>query len=313
MSKQQKYQSLRYMKSGLLAALVALGLTLFVAVAAFAGTVNISDRADVLNASRVRSDASSLPYRLDIYTTSSFQGTSSELDQQAKNSIPRGNADTVVIVISTNIRHISIVGGSGVNLQTSDYKNAVNAFTSSYKSNHDYTDATIASIDSLKGSSGASGGSGGLFAGIGTAILCIVGLIALVLIGVFFAFVRRRRRSGFFNGGPMYGPNYPPNYYGPGYPQNQGQGMNPWAAGGLGAAAGGFLGYELGKEAGEREERRREEDGFFGGGFGGGDFGGGAGGDFGGGGGGDFGGGAGGDFGGGGGGGDFGGGAGGNF
>lgn len=306
MNKQQKHQSLRHIKSGLLAALVALSLTLFVSVAAFAGTVNISDRAGVLDANSVRSDASSLPYRLDIYTTSSFQGTGSELDQQARNSIP--NANTVVIVISTNIHHISIVGGNRVNLQTGDYENAVNAFGSSYKSNHSYTDATIASIDSLKGSSGVSGSQGGL-SGVGTAMLCVAGLIALVIIGVFAARASRRRRSGFFNGGPMYGPNYPPNNYGPGYPQNQG--MNPWAAGGLGAAAGGFLGYELGKEAGEREERRREE-GFFGGGN---DFGGGAGGDFGGGGnfgGGDFGGGAGGDFGGGGGG-DFGGGAGGNF
>src|SRR5579883_2289173 len=120
MSKQQKYQSLQHMKSGLLAALVALSLTLFVTVAAFAGTVNISDRAGVLNASRIRSDASSLPYRLDIYTTSNFQGTGSELDQQAKKAIPRANANTVVIVISTNIHHVSIVGGNRVNLQTSD-------------------------------------------------------------------------------------------------------------------------------------------------------------------------------------------------
>ena len=40
-----------------------------------------------------------------------------------------------------------------------------------------------------------------------------------------------------------YGQGYPPGYYGPGYPQRQG--MNPWAAGGLGAAAGGLIGYEL--------------------------------------------------------------------
>ena len=38
-----------------------------------------------------------------------------------------------------------------------------------------------------------------------------------------------------------------------------GQGINPWAAGGMGAAAGGFLGYELGKEAGEAEAPQQAE------------------------------------------------------
>src|SRR2546430_5412194 len=79
--------------------------------------------------------------------------------------------------------------------------------------------------------------------------------------------------------------------------------MNPLAAGGLGAAAGGLLGYALGKGAGEREAR--EEQDYSGGdqgsyGDGGGEYGGGKLGDFGGGGGGfwggDFGGGGGGPF-----------------
>jgi hypothetical protein len=87
--------------------------------------------------------------------------------------------------------------------------------------------------------------------------------------------------------------------------------MNPWAAGGLGAAAGGLIGYELGKEAGEREaDQQNQGDGGWAGASG--DFGGNNGGDFGGGGG-DFGGGGSGDFGGGGGGGDFGGGSSGDF
>ncbi|HEY4385852.1 MAG TPA: hypothetical protein VGN34_15455, partial [Ktedonobacteraceae bacterium] len=90
---------------------------------------------------------------------------------------------------------------------------------------------------------------------------------------------------------PGYGPGYPPPGYGPGYPQ-QGQGMNPLAAGGLGAAAGGLLGYELGKNAGERDDQGNvgsDQGSNYGGGgadFGGGDYGGGgAGADFGGGGG----------------------------
>jgi hypothetical protein len=50
---------------------------------------------------------------------------------------------------------------------------------------------------------------------------------------------------------PGYGPGY-----GPGYPpQQQGKGVNPLAAGGLGAAAGGLLGYELGKNQGDRDRQ----------------------------------------------------------
>jgi hypothetical protein len=49
-------------------------------------------------------------------------------------------------------------------------------------------------------------------------------------------------------GRPMYNPGYPP----------QG-GMNPWMAGGLGALGGGFLGYELGRMAGEKEQQPQSE------------------------------------------------------
>ena len=50
-------------------------------------------------------------------------------------------------------------------------------------------------------------------------------------------------------GRPMYGPAYPPQ-----------MGMSPWAAGGLGAFGGGFLGYELGRMAGEHEQHAQEGD-----------------------------------------------------
>jgi hypothetical protein len=49
-------------------------------------------------------------------------------------------------------------------------------------------------------------------------------------------------------GRPMYNPGYPP----------QG-GMNPWMAGGLGALGGDFLGYELGRMAGEMEQQPQSE------------------------------------------------------
>src|SRR5258708_11161256 len=77
---------------------------------------------------------------------------------------------------------------------------------------------------------------------------CIFGIIVL---GICFAIFTAIRRGGARAGGMGYRQPYGGN--------PPGQGMNPWAAGGMGAAAGGFLGYELGKEAGEAEARRHAE------------------------------------------------------
>ena len=323
--------------TGLLATISAFCLLLVMTTAAFANTVNIYDKANVLDQSRVRSAASSLSYPVDIYTVNNFSGSTSSFDQTAVGSINSSNK--IVIAIDTVHRHLAIVGGRSVSLSNNQYADARNAFANSFRSDNNYTSATVAALQSLQ--SAASGGAfsvpgvnGGGFSWGST--LCCVGLIAVAAF-VLFGVLRRRGGGGgggFFRRRPNYGPNYnqfnqpynqggyPPNY-GPNYPgYNQNQGMNPWAAGGLGAAAGGLVGYELGKEAGERDERG-DQGGFGGdqGGFGGGasgDFGGGDQGGFGGGGGasGDFGGGGGGfgggDFGGGGGG-DFGGGGGGDF
>lgn len=290
----------------------AIAILLFAGVPrAEASTVHVYDNARVLNTSRVQSEAASLPKPMDIYTVNTWTQSNSAFDQETRAKLG-GNPNLIVMAIDTVHRHLAIVYGASVSLTPSEVQSAVTAFANNFN-NGDYTGASIAAIDSLRNSLGAPGatGLGGIFSGIfGT--ICCVGLIILGLIVVFGVFMRRRLGGPFRRGMPMgnmpyqqppmnpYNQGYPPNYYGP-----QNQGMNPWAAGGLGAAAGGFLGYELGKEAGEREAQGQNQGG-------GGDFGGGASGDFGGGGGGDFGGGGGGDFGGGGGG-DFGGGGGGNF
>ena len=301
--------------ASLLALLAALGLVLVTTTNVLADTVHVYDNAHVLNQSQVQSDAAPLPNPIDIYTAA-FPGTASTFDQRAAGHItsPR----LIVIAIDTLHKHLAIDGGKSVPLATSQYSSARDAFISSFRSNQDYTRATIAAIDSLKSSLGVGNGSvpgipipaGGIFSSL-LGVVCCVGLILVVIVGVIFAARWLfRRRSGF--AGPQgipyqqpYNQGYPPPQqqpynqgyppppnYGPGY--NQGQGINPLVAGGLGAAGGGLLGYELGKEAGEHEEREREQD--QGGDWGGGDFGGGASGDFGGGG--DSGGGASGDFGG---------------
>ncbi|HEY7346954.1 MAG TPA: hypothetical protein VH599_01450 [Ktedonobacterales bacterium] len=280
--------------AALVAVCLALCLALLSVASALADSVEIQDNAHVLNVSQVHNEASSLPYPIRIFTTSVSESPS-DADSQAHADITSARA--VVVRINSTIRRLDLVWGSSVNLSDSDYTNATNAFKDQF-GNGDYTGATIALINSLKSSltsQNASPSDQGGFFGLNPflATLCCVGLL-LVIGVVIFGTIRRRSRSGMAPGynAPMYNA---PNY-GPGYPQ-QGGGMNPWAAGGLGAVGGGLIGYELGKMEGEREAEREM-------GYGGADFGGGGGTDFGGGS--DFGGGGGTDFGGGG---DFGGGS----
>jgi hypothetical protein len=304
---------------GLIATLAALCLLFVTTIGALADTVNISDKAGVLNTSQVQSEAANLGYPVNIYTMNNFTGTETAFNQEAVRTLNDAhNPRLIVIAIDTQHKYLAIVGGKAVSTSNSVYNDAVNAFKSNFNGG-DYTGATIAALHSLQSSLGAASGSGNGSGQTNSAVgfsllpLCLVGLLVLGLIviaGVFFMRRARTRIPPYPMGNQYQQPNqqpynqgYPPNYYGPGY--NQGPGMNPWVAGGLGAAAGGFIGYELGKHEGQEEGREQ-------GNVGGGDFGGGAGGTFGGDGGGDFGGGAGGDFGGGAGG-DFGGGGGGDF
>jgi hypothetical protein len=304
----------RRLVMGLIATLAAFCLLLVTTMGALADTVNIFDKAGVLNTSKVQSEAENLPYPVNIYTMNNFTGTETAFNQEAVRTLNDAhNPRLIIIAIDTRNKFLAIVGGKSVSTSNSVYNDAVNAFKSNYNGG-DYTGATIAALHSLQSSLGAApvsgNGSGQTNNAVGFALLplCLVGLLVLGLIviaGVLFMRRARMRVPPYPMGTPYqqpYNQGYPPNYYGPGY--NQGPGMNPWAAGGLGAAAGGFIGYELGKQEGEEQAREQ-------GNVGGGDFGGGAGGTFGGDGGGDFGGGAGGDFGGGGG--DFGGGGGGDF
>jgi hypothetical protein len=275
----------------------------------------VYDNANVLNASQVQSAAASLPYPIDIYTVNNFTGTKAAFEQQTASHTAR-NSNLIVMAIDTRNHFVFVSSGSRVPLSSSQATDAANSFASNF-SNGGYTNATLAAINSLqnslRSSSGNNSGSpnvpapaAGPFGGFGTGTLCCIGLLVLAAIALFGFFRRRRTGGGLFGGRaavPPYNPpynqpynqGYPPPNYGPGY--NQGGGIGPLGAGGLGAAAGGFLGYELGKQAGEREAR---DDQFQGNNFGdGGAFGGSGGADFGGSGGADFGGGGGGDFGGG--------------
>ena len=303
----------RFSCRGCVALLAALCLSVFATTAIFANSVNIYDNANILNRSSVQQAASALSKPVDIYSVTSNLSNAA-FDQMAKQSIKTSN----LIVLAFSSNHISIVGGSNVGLSNSQYQDASNAFISQMNGgSKNYTGATIAALNSLKNAlsgsgflSGVGGGGGGssLFSGT----FCCIGLLVLLIIGV-FAFTRIRRRGINANQGYRAN-NYPPanqNYgagnYPPNYPQNQyyqdpnmlggnRRGMSPWAAGGIGAALGGLFGYGLGRE----NDRSNRGDYYDNGGNGGGGFGGGASGDFGNGdnnGGGGFGGGASGDFG----------------
>jgi hypothetical protein len=114
-------------------------------------------------------------------------------------------------------------------------------------------------------------------------LLCL--LLVAVVVALIVAAVRRSRgraRRAVEDDPGGYGPpGYGPS--GNGQPPGSGSaGINPWVAGGVGAVAGGVLGYGLGHVGGEREDHRPEahdghtnNDAGFGGGGADGDFGGG--------------------------------------
>jgi membrane protein YqaA with SNARE-associated domain len=106
--------------------------------------------------------------------------------------------------------------------------------------------------------------------------LLLICLVAVVAGGIGYMLGRRaaERQHAMFPAGqvPLQQRDGPQEYYqpynndGPGYrPQQQGyqaqqqgyaqqqQGINPWVAGGIGAAAGGVLGYGLGQAMAENE------------------------------------------------------------
>ena len=277
-------------------------LLLTISACGSSNSVQIYDNARVLNSSKVQNAASNLSNPVAIYTTNSFQGNQADFQRTARQKL-NGNPDMLVMAIDTNSRYLYIARGSRVPLSSTGINQAVSAFSGRFN-NGDYTNASIAALNSVQSSIGTNNQSRG-GSSLNPLIPCLVLPLLLILGLVLFVASRRGRMGAMGSNGGMWGaprgpqpgagPYYdgPPNQgYGPpnqGYgPPNQRSGINPWMAGGLGAAAGGLAGYELGKREGDRDPQRNDDGGDFGGGgnFGGGGGGGdtGGGGDFGGGG-----------------------------
>ena len=144
----------RVLKKSILAMGIALCLLYATTVLALANTVYISDAAHVFgDQSQVKSEAATLPNPISIYTTSTFNGTNQEFDQQARSHVTSSNM--IVIAIDTMHRHLAIMGGSNVPLSNSQYQDAVQSFKSNFN-NGDYTGATIAAIRTLHNDLGAN-------------------------------------------------------------------------------------------------------------------------------------------------------------
>lgn len=231
-------------------------------------SVEVYDNARALNVSQVQNAASNLPNPVAIYTTNTFQGTQADFQRVAMQKL-NGNPNLIVMAIDTGHRYLYIARGSNVPLSSAGINQAVSSFSTRFN-NGDYTSASVAALQSMRTAMSESSRSrassgGGLFSNP-SLFCCIVPLLLILFLALFAASRRGGRMGGtMFRQNPFgqhrspFGRPLPPDQ-GP-YPEQpgQGRGMNPWAAGGLGAAAGGLAGYELGRRQGEGEPRRDDE------------------------------------------------------
>lgn len=173
----------------------SLVLLLFVASTerVYANTVTINDQSGVLDSNKVRSDAVHLPVSVLIYTTRTFTGDQTALDNDARSHL--SGTDTVDIAIDTVQRHLSIQSGSQVKLSDGQASNAVDAFKNNFN-NGDYTGATIAAIDSIHDALTGGSSSGGMTP-IGIIVASVLGIaLLLIIVLATVAAVRNRRRGG---------------------------------------------------------------------------------------------------------------------
>lgn len=263
-----------------------------------AASVQIKDDAGVLDVDQVHNTASKLSHPVSISAVRTFNGPKSDFVRSTEQALTDQNA--IAIGISVEQRYLAIVAGKQVNLNAEQIAQARQEFAQAYGSNAgangNYTAATLTALNSLRTSLG-SGDVDGIpkplqsLGGMLSNPLIWLLLLAALIIASFFVFRRffeRRNtmnspmgipwqerdgpkdeygridpnpgygqpgygRSSYYDpnryGGPMYGPDYPPQ-----------RGMNPWAAGGLGAVGGGLLGYGLGRMAGEHEQQAQGGD-----------------------------------------------------
>lgn len=221
-----------HLRRSFYALFLTFGLFIITALPVLAASVTIQDQSNVLDDARIKQAASTLRFPLKLYTTSTFKGTTKAFQTTTARQITSKNQ--VVIAIDTRAKEISIASGKETKLTNSQLKTVADTLEDTYESRGDYTQAVLAAMEKLPQSSSSSSWSP-------TSI--IIGVIIVAII-VFFMILRRRRSSA-----PVYQPTPSYNHYPP-----QQEGMNPLAAGALGAVAGGVAGYALGQATSEQQE-----------------------------------------------------------
>src|SRR6266699_7147452 len=106
-----------------LALVTVCSLFLLTTVTVQADSVTTNDQAGVLDAGRVQADAAQLPDPMLIYTTATFTGDQSALDQSTRAQLP--DQDTIAIGIDTVNKHVSIEAGTSVQVSDSQASDAV--------------------------------------------------------------------------------------------------------------------------------------------------------------------------------------------
>jgi hypothetical protein len=263
-------------RRGVVRALLAVGVaaaTVLPTTPAAADVVTIFDDSHVLDVSRVQNEAATLPEPVGIYTTTKLAGDNAAFDRQTQSHV--ATPTMIVIAVNTQSHHLAIRTGPRSRVAQNDAVSATQAFVDAYRTSGHYTDATLAALDNLRAAiARAAGGRNNASRGGGTSILSwllCLGLVAAVAVAAVF-FARRLRHRQAPTVAPTYGGGYPGG--GPGYypPPQQRSGVNPWVVGGVAAAAGGILGYEL-AESMDDDDRSASRGSFDGSGFDAGGFG----------------------------------------
>ncbi len=250
-------------------------------------TARVYDGARVLNTAMVQKAARNVPTNVNVYTVSQFTGTQADF-QRAMAAKLANDSNLVVMGIDTQHNYQYVTRGRDVPLNGSNLAQASNAFAANY-GNGDYTRATVASLNSLSSSMRANGATNTNRPGT-SPLPWLIPLLILGGILFLLTKARRPNLATQTTVRPTYQPPQPerpardytsdqsprplqttdkPSYqhdHGPvdhsildRGPVDRGtvkppipdKGINPLGAGGLGAAAGGALGYELGKRQGE--------------------------------------------------------------
>ncbi len=270
---------------GLFAFCAAITLLAVTSVRVLADNVNIVDNAHVLDATQLTNEASQLPNPVSIYTTKTFNGSTTAFDTFTTTLIGPNDSNLIVINIDTAHRYLSIVGGTQVPLSNDQYTSAIQSFAQNFN-NGDYTGATVAALQSLNTALAPPPDTNGYppngqidtgqvqtvtnSGSDASSIMPFIFTASMIVVVLFIMRAATRSAMGVGSRRSTVARNAQP------------LDATPFEAGATGTMVGGMAGYELGREEMERQNSESIQQQMFNNTTNG-NFGGGTGGDFGGG------------------------------